>query len=344
MSTTQYYRSLYRLGFHPTATRAAMLLRISNSIPSRYQLCVFTTEAVLSFCVDTTQVLVVDITDKTSDYSSDTASTCLVVDDTLDASDDDNPDITSAGWSETSPPQHFVFASMCCHRALVWVWRWKSKFTLEEFRISLDMHHSCHNSNDMDTFNRVMAKSDHVLLELTLPSVITATRIGDKFAHGCNHLTYFDVSSLTNVTHIGDGFLVGCSRLKSLDLSPLSNVTHIGDSFLCRCTGLSSLHLSPFTNVGEIGDGFLYGCKGLTSLDMSPFTNVTHIGASFLYGCCELRSLDLSRLTNLSQIGGFFFSRCAGLTSLNVSPLIANVNLIGVHFLSRCAGLTTLDL
>eukprot|EP00760_Papus_ankaliazontas_P013384 PhM_4_TR15703/c4_g3_i2/m.85044 len=74
-TVTEHYRKIFRFGFHPTATRAAMLLRISTSCISsqgceptchEYLLCPFTTEDVLSFCVDTAQVLVVDTAD---DYS-----------------------------------------------------------------------------------------------------------------------------------------------------------------------------------------------------------------------------------------------------------------------------------
>eukprot|EP00760_Papus_ankaliazontas_P021713 PhM_4_TR18725/c0_g3_i5/m.11698 len=123
---TEHYRTLYGFGYHPTATRAAMLLRISTLMSTHraptatdFQLCTFTTEAVLSFCVDTAQVLVVDITDHSPDISSGTARTCLVVDD-----DGGNEDVASAAWSETSPPEHFIFTPMCYDRALDWVRQW----------------------------------------------------------------------------------------------------------------------------------------------------------------------------------------------------------------------------
>eukprot|EP00760_Papus_ankaliazontas_P008950 PhM_4_TR13950/c2_g2_i1/m.32201 len=120
-NSTEYYRELFGFGFHPTATHAVMLLRISkylsrdnDNTSNEYTLCALTTEDVLSFCVDTTQVLVVDITSR-DDADADsrvTARTCLVVDDTPDC----KVGVSAAQWSnKTSLPVHFVFGTRVFH-------------------------------------------------------------------------------------------------------------------------------------------------------------------------------------------------------------------------------------
>eukprot|EP00760_Papus_ankaliazontas_P001822 PhM_4_TR10620/c0_g1_i2/m.29143 len=109
---TEHYRQMFRFGYHPTATRAMMLLRISSHVSSRphaapnnFQLCPFTTRDVMSFCVDTAQVLVVDISEEYSDLSSNKAPTALVVDD-----DHNNRQVARIEWSWSSP-SHFIFTS-----------------------------------------------------------------------------------------------------------------------------------------------------------------------------------------------------------------------------------------
>eukprot|EP00760_Papus_ankaliazontas_P008263 PhM_4_TR13715/c2_g2_i1/m.29246 len=257
---TEHYRKVHRFGYHPAATRALMLLRISADMPSHsdhgasgFQLCcIFTTEDVVSFCVDVTQVLVVDITNSAADLSSRPAPTlCLVVDD-----DPENEDVAPAAWSETSPPEHFIFACMCYDRALDWVRQWVVNDVMDENGISLDMRNT-YSEKKTDTFSAVEPMS--LVVELTLPSTIRATCINEKFLSCCAHLTFLDTSSLTNVTQIGPCFLEGCAALRSLDLS-------------------------PFRNVCEIGHGFLEDCSALTSLDLSPLANVCHIDFYFLSG------------------------------------------------------------
>eukprot|EP00760_Papus_ankaliazontas_P036635 PhM_4_TR8363/c5_g3_i4/m.14641 len=87
---TEHFRKLYAFGYHPTATRAALLLRISAyfsrscGAPSThtYALCDDITKELLSFCVDTTQVLVVDVADTRlfDIITRSNAPTCLVLD------------------------------------------------------------------------------------------------------------------------------------------------------------------------------------------------------------------------------------------------------------------------
>eukprot|EP00760_Papus_ankaliazontas_P039075 PhM_4_TR9477/c1_g2_i1/m.2124 len=375
-SRIEHYRTMYRFSFfHRTATRAVMLLRIGKHLASRqhrvpendYELCDLMTEHVLSFCVDTRQVLVVDITSRDADYSHAIARTCLVFDDNPDSND-----VARARWSETSPPVHFIFKPMRFRRAVDWVWEWDRSFITRycneaiDNGISLDMHHtdSLLHSNDINKLKRF---GEHVFLELALPSGINVSRICDEFLRECSRLRYLDLSSVTKVSEIGDRFLEGCSALKSLDLSLLTNVSEIGDFFLsdCRsltsldvsplanvkvvggflegCSALKSLDLSPLTNVSELGDRFLHDCRLLTSLDLPPLGNVSKIGNSFLRNCSTLTSLDLSPLTNISGIGWNFLCNCSALTALDLSPL-ANVRKIGLQFLCDCSSLTALDL
>eukprot|EP00760_Papus_ankaliazontas_P008970 PhM_4_TR13951/c2_g1_i2/m.32160 len=236
-TSTEYFRTLYRFGVHPTATRALMLLRINKHlVASRrqgqevrapendYILCDFTTEAVLSFCVDKTQVLVVDVTDVIVDIITDCshAQTCLVVDD----SGPDKDVVAVSEWSDTSPPEHFIFGSMRCRRAMDWLSLWHK----HKQGISLDMHDV--EMNDLDYLNYVIVNKTRrnvrdVLLELTLPSTIinvSSSRICNEFLCNCTRLQYLGLASLTSVTQIGDGFLCLCSSLTSLDLSSLANV------------------------------------------------------------------------------------------------------------------------
>eukprot|EP00760_Papus_ankaliazontas_P013380 PhM_4_TR15703/c3_g1_i3/m.85058 len=117
------------------------------------------------------------------------------------------------------------------NRALDWVQRWEANVMMEEDGISLDMRETYDDSED--TFNGFTNISHISLVELTLPSMINATRIGQYFLCGCDHLTFLNTSCLTNVSEIGDGFLYLCSALTSVDLSPLVNTTRIGRYFLC---------------------------------------------------------------------------------------------------------------
>eukprot|EP00760_Papus_ankaliazontas_P036627 PhM_4_TR8363/c4_g1_i3/m.14648 len=285
---------------YPTATRAAtMLLRISTqqslsrseptSIVSDYHLCPFSTEDVLSFCIDATRVLVVDITSIDSDFSRRDAPTCLVVDDHGGSSA-----LEWTAWNQTSPPQHFIFGSMCYRRALDWVQQWK-------FISSIDMHQTYDISGTFDGLGL------HNIVELTLPSTVAATSLANS------GLTSVDLSTLTNVSCIGNCFLAHCSALASLDASPLKNVSYIGNDFLCGCSALTFLDLSPL-HVGEIQNFFLCGCSALASADLSPLASVSKIGGSFLNGCSALTSLDLSPLTNVRTLDYCFLYGCSGLT------------------------------
>eukprot|EP00760_Papus_ankaliazontas_P035030 PhM_4_TR7589/c5_g1_i3/m.99810 len=344
ISLTEHFRNLFGFGFHPTATRAAMLLRISTQqLPGRtepvlandYHLCPFTTQDVLSLCIDATHVLVVDITDKGSDLSSSgtDAPTCLVVDDHRERSCS-----AQTTWSQSSPPKHFIFASMAYDRALDWLRRWGT--TGGGGGLAIDMH-STHYSHDMGPFDACRSIN---IVELTLPSTVAATCVAANFLMYCTRLTHVDLSSLTNVRTIGDNFLRHCSALTSLDLSPLKNVVEVGEKFLDSCSSLTSLDLSPLANVRDIKFYFLYGCSSLTSLDLSPLSNVSVIGGSFLDGCSGLTSLDLSPLRNISDTKYYFLARCAALTSLDLSPLSNNLRQIACRFLSGCSCLISLDL
>eukprot|EP00760_Papus_ankaliazontas_P027580 PhM_4_TR3397/c4_g2_i1/m.64523 len=114
-----YYRQLFGYGYHPTANRALILLRISkylsrfDTTANNYDLCDFMTEHVLSFCVDTTLVLIVDAETHFFDITRSNAPTCLVVDEGPNSTR-----VTTTVRTRTNPPQHFIFASMCYRRAV----------------------------------------------------------------------------------------------------------------------------------------------------------------------------------------------------------------------------------
>eukprot|EP00760_Papus_ankaliazontas_P004674 PhM_4_TR12020/c0_g1_i1/m.48502 len=322
-SCTERFRELFRFGFNPTATRAAMLLRIStqrfagshnqsesNNITNDYHLCVFTTEDVLSFCVDVTQVLVVDVSDKDSDFSSSNApTTCLVVDDDPGCSSS----LATLAWDQTtSPPTHFIFASMRYHRALDWFQK-QMKRLPDEARLSVDMYNTF--SSERGTLNCIR---DSKIVELTLPCTVAATSIAEDFLQCCTQLTYLDMKSLTNVATVPNNFLCGCSALALVDLSSLTNVHSVGMCFLRACSTLTSVDLSPLANVSRIPDHFL-DCSSVSSVDLSPLTNVSEIGCDFLSGCEALTMLTLSPLASVSCIGDFFLSGCSALTSVDLS-------------------------
>eukprot|EP00760_Papus_ankaliazontas_P018513 PhM_4_TR17520/c4_g1_i1/m.3787 len=119
---TEHFRKLFRFGYNPTATCAVLLLRTSThqeepAAANGYHLCDFTTKDVLAFCIDTTCVLVVDIADGDCDDVFNTvAPTCLVVDGHRERSP-----TAKTGWSQSSSPRHFIFASMPYSRALDWI-------------------------------------------------------------------------------------------------------------------------------------------------------------------------------------------------------------------------------
>eukprot|EP00760_Papus_ankaliazontas_P008960 PhM_4_TR13950/c2_g2_i7/m.32198 len=329
-NSTEYYRELFGFGFHPTATHAVMLLRISkylsrdnDNTSNEYTLCALTTEDVLSFCVDTTQVLVVDITsrDDADDDSRATARTCLVVDDTPDCEVGVS---VAAQWSnKTSLPVHFVFGTLRCRRAVDWVKQSLLTSCNDNTCFSLDMRctDNVQYNDDICALNKVIVRSTRreVLLELALPLTITnVARIGDEFLHNCGRLRYLDISSLSSASEIGGCFLSDCSTLASLDLSSFTNVSEIGVYFLSDCSSLTSLNLPPLTNVHKIGGGFLSDCSSLKSLDLSSCANVSEIGDDFLYDCSSLTSLDLPPLDSATRIGESFVANCSVLTSLDL--------------------------
>eukprot|EP00760_Papus_ankaliazontas_P026306 PhM_4_TR3022/c2_g2_i2/m.46590 len=349
---TEYYRKLYRFGFHPTATRAMMLLRISTHIYSRsaptangYRLCPFSAETdILSFCIDITQVLFANIADINN---ASHGTTCLVVDD----SDEYKcvPPHKGRGnrrmkrpprWSQTSPPHHFIFGSISYQRALKWFSTWTVNSAMEQEGISIDMHDTKSDDKGVGTFGCSFASQHSHVVELTLPSTVSATCLSDNFLQDCSCLSYLDVSPLKNVTKIGNYFLSNCSALTAVDLRPLVNVTEIGRNFLCCCSSLTAVDLTPFASLTKIGDGFLAECSALTSVDLSP---VSAIGAHFLYGCLTLQSVDLKPLTGITQIEGGFLIDCLALTSVDLTPL-ANVTSIGRNFLHGCSALMVVDL
>eukprot|EP00760_Papus_ankaliazontas_P028148 PhM_4_TR3553/c1_g1_i2/m.67854 len=333
---TEHFREVFALGLHPTASRAATLLTISTCVPpianSDYSLSTFTTEHVLAFCIDATQVIEVDISGKrnNTDFSCSKAPTCIV-------HDRNKSRVTRTQWSDSCPPTHFIFTSMASHRALAWIRKWRENTEMERVGVSADMRDTYY-VNGRPFFVDVQSKN---LVELTLPCAALATIPAD-FLRLCTRLTYVDMSSLTNVREIGDRFLQDCTTLTCLDLSPLTNVSKIGEFFLSGCSRLAQLDLSRL-NVSKIGWFFLAGCTSLSSLDLSSFTKVSMIGGYFISDCSALLSLDLSPLSNVEEIGGYFLSGCRRLTQLDLSPL-TNVSKIGWSFLEGCAALPSLDL
>eukprot|EP00760_Papus_ankaliazontas_P033094 PhM_4_TR6175/c0_g1_i3/m.48087 len=90
-------------------------------VPNNYELCPFTTEAVLSFSVDRTQVCVISRRYKPRNpwgFDSD-PKTCLVVDDTPDSEA-----VARTYWFSNAPPEHYNFEPMCFRRALDWLKQW----------------------------------------------------------------------------------------------------------------------------------------------------------------------------------------------------------------------------
>eukprot|EP00760_Papus_ankaliazontas_P023662 PhM_4_TR2078/c1_g2_i5/m.47596 len=106
-SLNEELREVFCMGFHPTASRAVTLISIANE----HCLCPFTVQHVLSFCVDATRVLVVDISgEEQSDVPAGSGPpTCVVV-------VDDHPRQRPSRrpWSESTPPKHFIFFSRQC--------------------------------------------------------------------------------------------------------------------------------------------------------------------------------------------------------------------------------------
>eukprot|EP00760_Papus_ankaliazontas_P006150 PhM_4_TR12920/c0_g1_i2/m.2478 len=172
---------------------------------------------------------------------------------------------------------HFVFGSISYDRAFDWSRRTEAGRQL--IGISLDMRHT-HSDDESGSFDCCFLSAFRVveLVEITLPSTVSATCLGDHFLRNCRNLTCFDTSPLKNVTKIGRDFLAYCEALTTLDLAPLSNVSEIGENFLRHCKALTALDLTPLTSVTTIGFDFLSGCKSLSSVDLSTFSNVTVIG------------------------------------------------------------------
>eukprot|EP00760_Papus_ankaliazontas_P036780 PhM_4_TR8390/c1_g4_i3/m.62551 len=314
-SHTEHFRKLFRFGFHPTATRAVLLLRISSHISGRrapttnnfqrrsepiihndYSLCDFTTEEILSFCIDTTRVFVVDAGDK---FLFSAAPTWLVVDDHDETTTRRQKrkklrlgGARGRGRGQGHVHNHFIFASMAYSRAIDWL---KQSKIPENSTVSIDMYNTY--SDERGPFDGLLQDNDLRIVELTLPSTVAATSIVEKFLSGVG-IAYLDVSSLTNVRELADHFLQRCSRLTSVDLSGLSDVRMIGHDFLSGCSALTTLDLSPLRNVSRIGDGFLSHCSALTSMDLSPLSNLISIESYFFSGCSALTSFDLSPLSN----------------------------------------------
>eukprot|EP00760_Papus_ankaliazontas_P022288 PhM_4_TR18829/c2_g2_i2/m.95941 len=370
-SRTEHCRKVHRLGYHPAAIRALMLLVFNSGDTSRpresdYHLSLFSTEDVLLFCVDRTEVLVVNITDG-DPRSTACTRTFLLVD------DDDSKDVARMReWNKTSLPHHCIFSSMCYDRALDWCTYNHCMIELAEEGVSFDMRDTSYPDDERGTFD-FWLPGHHNVVELTLPSTTSATCLGDfehlrgflqnfrrlayldmspmknvtaidpDFLRECSSLTSVDLTALANVPSIGYGFLRGCSALTSVNLTPLANVTKIGSDFLSGCRSLTSVDLTPLTNVASIRYGFLRGCSALTSVNLTPLANVTKIGSDFLSGCRSLTSVDLTPLTNVASIGYGFLRGCSALTSVNLTPL-ANVTKIGSDFLSGCRSLTSVDL
>eukprot|EP00760_Papus_ankaliazontas_P001259 PhM_4_TR10436/c5_g3_i2/m.77971 len=236
---TEHYRQMFRFGYHPTATRAVMLLCIRSHVSghprattNNFQLSPFTIEDVLSFCVDAAQVLIVDITDEFSDLSSSSeATTALVV-----ADDGETRQDEPIRWNHASPT-HFIFTSMSYGGAVVWVQHWQINDEMKTKGISIDMHETY--CNECDPFHSGLPSAClGTLVELSLPATISATSIAHRLLSNFPRLRSVDMSALTNITEIKNEFLNGCSALESLDLSPLANLTRIGSLSLSGCSAL----------------------------------------------------------------------------------------------------------
>eukprot|EP00760_Papus_ankaliazontas_P022419 PhM_4_TR18850/c1_g1_i1/m.43449 len=227
--------------------------------------------------------------------------------------------VESIAWSQTSPPEHFIFTSMSFDRAVDWVQLWRENEEMQRRGISVDMHDTYSDDESNDTFSCLLPSAS--LVALTLPSSVLATHIERNFLSNCCRLTYLDMSALTNVASIGTGFLRNCAALPSVDLSRLLNVRQIADAFFADCTALTSLDLSPLANVSQMRNGFLMGCTALMSLDLSPLTSIAQIGNGFLLGCASLTCVDLSSIENLNQIDNGFLIGCSALQSVDLSPL-----------------------
>eukprot|EP00760_Papus_ankaliazontas_P026299 PhM_4_TR3021/c6_g2_i1/m.41476 len=184
-STTlaMHYRNMYGFGFHPTATRALFILRMSTHFFKRrrpltnsneYRLCPFGGEHVLSFCIDTTRVLVLDISDPSAGGlipRCEATTMCLVVDDNAETQP-----VVKIAWSWL--PRHFMFARMSYHRALDWVRQWDvtklmNETDSEKGGLSVDLHDTYDSSDNADApFGRSFLSQ--CLVELTLPSTMSA--------------------------------------------------------------------------------------------------------------------------------------------------------------------------
>eukprot|EP00760_Papus_ankaliazontas_P022281 PhM_4_TR18829/c0_g1_i1/m.95934 len=157
-SRTEHCRMAYRLGYHPAAIRALMLLVFNSGDTSRpresdYHLSLFSTEDVLLFCVDRTEVLVVNITDG-DPRSTACTRTFLLVD------DDDSKDVARIReWNKTSLPHHCIFSSMCYDRALDWCTHNHCMIELSEEGVSFDMRDTSYPDDE-----RVLLGDDHVVV------------------------------------------------------------------------------------------------------------------------------------------------------------------------------------
>eukprot|EP00760_Papus_ankaliazontas_P000405 PhM_4_TR10066/c3_g2_i1/m.25800 len=205
-SRTEHFRKMFDRGFHPTASRAAMLLRMSTYDPINieYSLCAFTTEHVLSFCVDANLVLVGDVTEESWDVLSGDASVCLIVD------DHEKSDVVSrTAWT---PLSHIIFAAMSYRRALEWLWQ---NDVRSRPGMSIDMYNTY-----ADEKGPFMPFSSMQVLELALPSTVAATSIPNGFLRYSSRLKFIDLSSsLTNVSEIGYYFHTFQSKFRSSESS-----------------------------------------------------------------------------------------------------------------------------
>eukprot|EP00760_Papus_ankaliazontas_P003856 PhM_4_TR11657/c0_g2_i3/m.16453 len=366
ISTIEHYRKLFQFGFHVTASRALLLLHFSKIYPIHsichdgciYHLCSMDTEVVLSFCIDATHILLVDITqplDNVPSYRTTSINrsqaVCLAV--------DDHPCVGITKWIEERPSLSFEFITFCApisyDRAFDWIKDWENVRVVER-GVYIDFHdstNSCHRHCNYAFGDNIKLPIFELALPSSTTSNFTTTSLPDSFLKGCAHLTSVKLSSLTVnnnnnnvITSIGDGFLSGCRSLTYVDLSPLSDIRQIPSEFLRNCSSLVSVDLSVLRNVDSAGHSFLAGCASLTSVDLTPLHNVTSIGDFFLYRCSSLTSIDLSPLRNVdfshaSFLYGYapFLSGCASIVYVDLSPL-RGIQMIPSQFLRNCFSLT----
>eukprot|EP00760_Papus_ankaliazontas_P003858 PhM_4_TR11657/c0_g2_i5/m.16443 len=210
ISTIEHYRKLFQFGFHVTASRALLLLHFSKIYPIHsichdgciYHLCSMDTEVVLSFCIDATHILLVDITqplDNVPSYRTTSINrsqaVCLAV--------DDHPCVGITKWIEERPSLSFEFITFCApisyDRAFDWIKDWENVRVVER-GVYIDFHdstNSCHRHCNYAFGDNIKLPIFELALPSSTTSNFTTTSLPDSFLKGCAHLTSVKLSSLT---------------------------------------------------------------------------------------------------------------------------------------------------